>query len=79
MDSFLSTFRQQAINEKIAKGDTVIVTGRDEYKGWVGIVVATEEVSGESVYTVELQADSKRIERFASNLRKEFSLSTTTK
>jgi len=75
----LSTFRQQAINEKIAKGDTVIITGRDEYKGWVGTVVGIEEVSGESVYIVELQADSKRIERFASNLRKEFCLSTTPK
>jgi hypothetical protein len=76
MDSFLSTFRQQTINETITKGDTVLITGRDEFKGWIGIVVLTEEKSGETVYTIELEANSKKIKRFASNLRKEFCLSS---
>lgn len=72
MDNFLTTFRKQAINEKIVKGDSVKIIGKDDYKGWTGVVINVEERSGDSVYTVELQANSKRIERFSASLRKEF-------
>lgn len=74
MDNFFTNFRAQAINEKIVKGDTVKVIGRDEYKGWVGIVITIEEMSGDPIYVVELQANSKKIERYGESLRKEFEI-----
>ncbi len=72
MESFYASFRKQAIDEKIAKGDSVRIIGKDDFKGWLGIVTTVEKVSGDHIYTVELQANSKRIERFGASLRKEF-------
>lgn len=72
METFYASFRRQAIDEKLTKGDSVRIIGKDEYKGWLGIVIAVEELSGDCIFTVELQANSKRIERFGASLRKEF-------
>jgi hypothetical protein len=72
-DSFFSSFNSETIiNEKIAKGDTVRVVGKDQFKGQIGCVISVDEISGEAIYTVELEADTTRIERFAASLRKEF-------
>ena len=75
MDTFYTNFRKQAIDEKIAKGDSVTIIGKDEYEGWSGVVIGVEELSGDRIFTIELQANSKRIERFGSALRKEFDVS----
>lgn len=69
--NFFSDFRQ-SLTETINKGDVVQVIGRDEFKGWFGTVTKVKEISGERVFTVELEADGKRIERFRDALRKEY-------
>ena len=76
MDTFCATFRKHAIDEKLAKGDSVRIIGKDEYKGWLGSVIGVEEISGDCIFTIELQANSRRIERFGASLRKEFDVAT---
>lgn len=70
MTDFLTKFRQQAISEKIEIGDTIIVRGSDEFKGFRGTVTGIKQVSGENKYTVELQANSAKIERKPESLTK---------
>lgn len=72
MSDFFSNFRQQALSEKLEIGDTVRVIGRDQFKGCIGTITRVKELSGECVYTVELQANSQRLERFKESLRKEY-------
>lgn len=70
---FYSQFRKHLVDDKISKGDKVQIIGKDEYKGLFGTVTNVEEISGSHIYTIELSANSKRIERFEQSLRKEFS------
>ena len=70
MTDFLTKFRQQAINETLSQGDTVIVVGTDEFKGFRGTVTGSKSVGGENIYSVELQANSKRIDRAKASLIK---------
>ena len=65
----LSGFQLQ---ETISKGDTVRIIGRDDYKGYLGTIIKTKELSGEKLYTIELEATSQRIERFQQSLRKQY-------
>lgn len=70
MTDFLSKFRQQAISETMAIGDTVMITGRDEFKAFRGTITGLKHVSGENRYTVELQANGRKIERKTESLSK---------
>lgn len=72
MADFFTNFRKQALEQNLTKGDSVRVIGKDKYKGWLGTVTHVKELSGECFYTVELQANSERIERFKESLRKEY-------
>ena len=72
MSDFFSNFRNQALSDTHTIGDTVRIIGKDLYKGWIGTVTRVKELSGESVYTVELQANSQRVERYKESLRKEY-------
>ena len=72
MTDFFSNFRQQALADTLSKGDNVRIIGKDSYKGWIGTVTRVKELSGENVYTIELQANNKRVERFKESLRKEY-------
>lgn len=72
MNSFLTHFQKQAITNEISVGDHVIVSGKDEYKGWKGIVVQFKRISGEDIFTVELKANNLRIERLKQQLKKDF-------
>ena len=62
---------RQTIDQTISQGDSVCVIGKDEYKGWVGTVTKVKEISGDKIFTIELQANHKRVERFRESLRKE--------
>ncbi len=70
MTEFLTRFRQQALNDTLSLGDTVMVIGTDEFKGFRGTVTGSKSVGGENIYAVELQANSKRIDRAKSSLIK---------
>ena len=72
MSDFFTNFKKQALTDTFAKGDTVRVIGKDPHKGWIGTVTRVKEISGEHLYTVELQANNKRIERYKESLRKEY-------
>lgn len=72
MADFFSNFRAQALKDELSKGDTVRIVGKDPYKGWIGTVTRVKEQSGEHIYTVELQANSERVDRFKESLRKEY-------
>lgn len=71
--SFFANFKQQALKDELCKGDTVRIIGKDSFKGWIGTVVAIKEISREHVYTVELQANNARVDRYKESLRKEYS------
>ena len=72
MTDFFTNFNQQALKDELSKGDTVRIIGKDQYKGWIGTVARIKNISGEHIYTIELQANSVRVERFKESLRKEY-------
>ena len=72
MSNFFTGFRAEALVDKLSKGDQIKVIGKDEYKGWLGTVIRVKKISGENIYTVELEANHMRIERFKDSLRKQF-------
>jgi len=72
MSDFFSNFRQQALVDKLSVGDSVKIVGKDKYKGWLGTITRMKELSGEWVYTVELQANNQRVERYRDSLRKDY-------
>jgi uncharacterized membrane protein YkoI len=73
MTDFLSRFRSEVIEETLKVGDTVIISGRDEFKGFKGTVVSLKSISGETRYSIELEANGKKIERKIDSLNKSYS------
>lgn len=60
--------------DNISLNDDVIIVGPDDCKGLIGIVVAIKnsEISANSVFTVELQANGKKIQRPVEHLKRYF-------
>jgi hypothetical protein len=60
------------LNQNIDKGDTVQIVGKDEFKGYYGTVTKVKQISGECIFTVELEANGSCVERFQDSLKKEY-------
>ena len=63
--SSLSNFHQP-----ISVGDVVMVIGRDSCKGLIGTITSQKQSTGEILFTIELDANHKEIERGQPNIRK---------
>ena len=70
--NFMTNFHQQVIKDNIKVGDTVTIIGKDDCKGLLGTVTSLKQSGSESLYIIELHANSKRIERAPPQLRKEY-------
>lgn len=60
--------------DNISLYDQVVIVGKDEYKGLIGLVVAIKnsEIAKEPSYIIELQATGDQIQRQAANLKRYF-------
>lgn len=67
----MSHLFQQDLSFNIEKHDYVQVIGKDEYKGYVGIVtgIYTNPTLLEPLYIIELQANGKIVQRPKGNLK----------
>ena len=63
-----------SVFDNITLNDDVIIVGADQQKGLIGIVVGIKnsELMKEPIYTVELQATGKKIQRPIHNLKRYF-------
>jgi preprotein translocase subunit YajC len=70
MDNLFSAESFDAIN----KGDHVIIIGRDELKGLIGIIVGINSHASlpECIFSVELEANGHIIQRKKKNLKRYF-------
>lgn len=53
------------------KGDCVRIIGKDEYKGYIGVVKNVQKKNDILFYSIELQADGRIIKRLETNIKKE--------
>lgn len=60
--------------DNISLYDQVVIVGKDEHKGLIGLVVAIKnsEIAKEPSYIIELQATGDQIQRQAGNLKRYF-------
>jgi len=67
-------FSSSAFDNDISLNDRIVIVGKDELKGLIGIVVKIKHTQGmpEPIYTVELEANGKKVRRRLSNLKRHF-------
>jgi hypothetical protein len=70
MDNLFSAESFDAIN----KGDHIMIVGKDELKGLIGIIVAINSHASlpECIFSVELEANGRIIQRKKGNLKRYF-------
>jgi hypothetical protein len=70
MDNLFTVDSFDAIN----KGDHVMIVGKDELKGLIGIIVAINSHTSlpECIFSVELEANGNIVQRKRGNLKRYF-------
>jgi hypothetical protein len=60
--------------DHIDENDKIKIVGKDKLKGLTGFVKRIKKESGVKIYTVELECNGKKIDRYKENLKKIYTI-----